>query len=296
MTSGLAPLLRLLATSDPDEADSLRSTLAELMWNEPDTCRAALLPLLDDPALRVEALWALGHVVRPDDIPLLTRALSSEDPAIRRAAVDSLPALTADPRVEDLLVAALSDPDMWTRHHAVLGLAWDAPAAVVDHLIPLATDESWQVRAALGEALGRLSAAAAAAAAAQAASADALAAGSDRRAAAAEALLVLLGDAEPSVRAGAARGLGNLGDARDALIPCAADPDERVRAAVAVALATSDGPESVETLRALAADESSEVRWNLAAALGPCQWPEAGELRTQLAADPSPVVRQAATS
>jgi HEAT repeat protein len=278
-TEGPAALPVLLPLLTTPETDSLRSTLAQLMWTDPPGARAIVVPLLDapDPALRREALWALGHVVTPADLPRLTVALSDDDPEVRRLAIDSLPSPAADPRVQDLLVTALSDPDAWVRHHAVLGLAWSAPPEVVDQLIPLTTDPSDEVRAVLGEAIGRL------------------AAGSDRHAAATDALLGLMADPASAIRAGAARGLGSLGGPREPLESHAADPDDWVRAAVAAALPRT-GPAALPTLRALATDESFEVRWQLAAALGGCRWAGARELLTELAADPSPVVREIVAS
>jgi HEAT repeat protein len=278
-TEGAAALPVLLPLLTTPETDSLRSTLAQLMWNDPPAARAAVLPLLDDPdpGLRREALWALGHVVVPADLPRLTVALADDDAQVRRTAIDSLPSPTADTRVRDLLVTALRDPDDGVRHHAVLGLAWSSPPEVADQLIPLTADPSDEVRAVLGEAIGRV------------------AAGTDRHAAATDAVLHLLADESPAVRAGAARGLGSLGGPREPLESHAADPDDWIRASVASALPRT-GPDSLPTLRKLATDDSSEVRWQLAAALGGCRWEGARNLLTELAADPSPAVREIATS
>jgi HEAT repeat protein len=77
------------------------------------------------------------------------------------------------------------------------------------------SEPAFHARSALGEAIGRR------------------AADSDRIPAAAAALRQLLADPEPSVRTGAIRGIGLLGEPLDAVEPFAGDPDWRVRSAVA---------------------------------------------------------------
>ncbi|MFI6131215.1 HEAT repeat domain-containing protein [Micromonospora sp. NPDC051141] len=179
----------------------------------------------------------------------LRAAAADPDPVIRRTALGALPAVHLDPGAFALVVTALRDPDAWVREHAVLLLAWSAPSEVVDHLVELTSDPAWPVRTVLGEAIGRR------------------AADSDRVPVAAAALGVLLDDPEPSVRAGAVRGLGLLGVPPDALRSRVDDPDWWVRAAVAGVLAAA--------LR---------------------RWPPARPLLTHLSQDTDPTVRATASA
>jgi HEAT repeat protein len=238
-----------LRGEDDDDGEALGRSLTTVMRADPAGCRATIRPLVtgDDPDLRRAALWALGHVFEPSDMDTLRESLADPNPVIRRTALGSLPSVDSDPRVYDILTTALRDRDARARHDAVLLLAWSAPPAVVDHLVLLTADPEWIVRSALGEAIGRM------------------AANSDRAPAAAAALLELLADAESSVRARAARGLGLLGVSLDALRSVTDDPDWWVRATVAEVLAVQ--------LRS---------------------WPPARPLLARLADDPNPTVRETA--
>lgn len=250
-------LLRVFAAAlrgeRDDDGERLRIALGLIMHADRAACRAVVVPMLDDrdPSARRAALWALGHVYEARDLETLREALTDPDPEIRRTALNSLPAVDADPQAYALVVAALRDPDDWVRHDAVLRLAWSAPPAVVDHLVPLTSDPAWWVRSALGEAIGRR------------------AADSDRAPAAAAALVDLLADAESAVRAGAVRGLGLLGGPLDALRSRMDDPDWWVRAAVADVLATGlrRWPAGRPLLRRLSEDTDPTVRAKATAAL-----------------------------
>lgn len=246
-------LLRVFAGALRSEHDGdgkqLGMALSAVMRADRTGCRAVILPVLagDDHDLREAALWALRDVFQSPDMEVLREALADPDPAIRRTALNSLPSVDNNPQAYELVVTALEDLDAWVRHDAVRLLAWSAPTAAVDHLVSLTSDPVWYVRSALGEAVGRR------------------AANSDRAPAAAGALRELLADSNPSVRAGAARGLGLLGVSLDALQSRTDDPDWWVRAAVANVLAAS--------LR---------------------RWPPARPLLSQLTGDTNPTVRETA--
>jgi len=148
---------------------------------------------------------ALCTVMRADPagcrvvvLPLVT----DHDQHVRRAALWAI-GYVFEPSDMAMLRAALADPER------------SAPPEVVDHLIPLISEPAFHARSALGEAIGRR------------------AANSDRIPAAAAALRQLLADPEPSVRTGAIRGIGLLGEPLAAVEPFAGDPDWRVRSAVA---------------------------------------------------------------
>ncbi|MFI5836134.1 HEAT repeat domain-containing protein [Micromonospora sp. NPDC051300] len=249
-------LLRAFARRDEDDEDGEQLGMAVGRAARADraAARAVVLPLLHDPdpSTRRAALWALDDVYEPSDLATLREALTDPDPEIRRTALSSLPAVDTDPQAYALVLAALRDPDEWVRHHAVLRLAWSAPPAVVDHLVPLVADPARCVRSALGQAIGRR------------------AADSDRVPAADAALRVLLADPESAVRAGAVRGLGLLGVPLDPLRSRLDDPDWWVRAAVAGVLATGlrRWPAGRPLLRVLSEDTDATVRATAAAALG----------------------------
>jgi HEAT repeat protein len=234
---------------DEGDEEFLGEALGTVMRADPAGCRAVILPRLtaDDPSVRKAALWAIGHVFEPADMATLREALADPDPWIRFAALGSLPTVEDSAEIYDLLVATLRDPDKWVQREAVLLLAWSAPPQVVDHLIPLVTDPGFHARSALGEAIGRR------------------AANSDRTPAAAAALRELLADPEPSVRAGAARGLGLLGTSLDALQPSTNDADWWVRTTTAEVL-------------------TANLR----------RWPTANDMLAQMTGDPNPTVRHTA--
>jgi hypothetical protein len=242
-----------LRGEDDDDGERLGMALSAAMRADRVGCRTVILPMLaaDDPDLRRAALWALRDVFESPDMGTLREALGDTDPAIRRTALNSLPRVDENPQAYELVVTALQDPDAWIRHDAVLLLAWSAPPAVVDHLVPLTSDPVWYVRSALGEAIGRR------------------AANSDRVPAAAAALRKLLADSEASVRAGAARGLGLLGVSLDALQSRTDDPDWWVRAAVANVLAANlrRWPPARPLLAQLTDDTNPTVRETATAAL-----------------------------
>ncbi|QLQ35439.1 HEAT repeat domain-containing protein [Micromonospora robiginosa] len=238
---------------DADDGEQLGMAVSRATRADRAAARSVVLPMLHDPdpLMRRAALWALDDVYEPSDLATLREALTDPDPVIRRTALNSLPAVNSDPQAYALVLAALRDPDEWVRHHAVLLLAWSAPPAVVDHLVPLVPDPARYVRSVLGEAIGRR------------------AADSDRVPAADAALRVLLADPESAVRAGAVRGLGLLGVPLDALRTRLDDPDWWVRAAVAGVLATGlrRWPGGRPLLRRLSEDTDPTVRATASAAL-----------------------------
>jgi HEAT repeat protein len=118
--------------------------------------------------------------------------LADPDPKIRQDALGTLSSLKGDRRAYEPVLSAVHDLDAWTRRASVLHLRWFSDAAAVEHLARLVEDPDVSVRSALGETIRNL------------------AVGTDRSAVAADALLALLADTSPQVRAGAARGLGVL--------------------------------------------------------------------------------------
>ncbi|MEU9829734.1 HEAT repeat domain-containing protein [Micromonospora chersina] len=274
-TAAFPLLLRAFARPLRDDRDNLCAWLADIMQADPAGCRPFVLSFIaaEHRDLRAAGLWALGYLIQPRDIEVLQQALSDADPQIRRAALGSLTSLKSDRSAYELVLSALYDPDDETRQSAVLHLRWFADPDAVNHLLPLTRDTALHVRSALSETIGHLLL------------------GSDHRPDATAALLSLLVDPEPQVRAGAAHGLGNLGGPLDALQDHASDPDQHVRAAIAVALAKNARPSLTTTLQILASDTSAAVRADLATALGGCDWPGVQPLIAALTQDPDRTVR-----
>ncbi|RKR86178.1 HEAT repeat protein [Micromonospora pisi] len=194
-TAAFPLLLRVFARPlRGDDRDDLCAWLANIMKADPAGCRPTVLSFIvaNHRDLRGAGLWALGYLIQPSDINVLQQALTDVDPQIRRAVLGSLTSIEGDRRAYELVLSALHDPDDWTRRSAVLHLRWFADPDSVNHLLPLTRDPAVHVRSALGETIGYLPI------------------HPDHRPDATAALLSLLVDAEPRVRAGAARGLGNL--------------------------------------------------------------------------------------
>ncbi|MGY1650269.1 MerR family DNA-binding transcriptional regulator [Geodermatophilus sp. SYSU D01119] len=173
----------------------------------------------DDPHVAGALRWALARA-GGDGLATLAGGLRSGDPAVRRRAVRAVTAQAGSPDADDLLRAALADPDAAVRGEAALALGRRGEAAVVPALVGMVVAGTADVDAA--EVLGALSrdpADAGAVVAALVAALDAPAAGAAVRIRLAQALVEVAGPA-----------------AREALRRLAADPEPDV-ALVASALA-----------------------------------------------------------
>lgn len=196
------------------DLDTMNQALYKAAQADRASARVVILPKLTGPdqPTRCAALHALGYVFERSDLALLRTGLADPDTWVRFTALGALPTVKDDPEVYQIVVTALHDPDGWVQREAVILLAWSSPPSVVDHLVAMLSEPHFHrhARSAVGEALGRM------------------AKGSDRAPAAAAALRELLTDDDWVVRAGAVRGIGLLGEPRDALIPMADDPDHTV--------------------------------------------------------------------
>ncbi|WP_436530863.1 HEAT repeat domain-containing protein [Actinoplanes sp. HUAS TT8] len=208
-----------------DDLDTLTRALGTAARAGRDSARATILARVTDPdqPVRRAALRVLEYVFEPSDLGVVRAGLADPDPWVRFAALGSLPTVADNPEVYQIVVAALHDPDGWVQREAVLLLAWSSPPSVVDHLIAMLGEVNFHVhaRSAVGEAIGRM------------------AKGSDRVPAAAAALRELLADTDSTVRAGAVRGIGLLGEPLDALPAVTGDPDQWVADAAAEVLRRS---------------------------------------------------------
>jgi HEAT repeat protein len=233
-----------------------------------------------DPAVRARAVDALGWIEVPRAFDALIPELKDTSSSVRHAAVaaiyghrdapgmlltpfdpsglfrllvDRNPREARDPRVIDLLIAALQDPDRTVRLTAAGKLGeLETPRAVAPLLVLLNTPAARQVanaevRIGAIEALGRID---------------------DPRAL--QPLVLALKDPDARVREQAAAGLVNRHDpaAAEPLIASLSDANEGVRVNAAQVLGKIKAPRSVEPLIAALHDPGSRVAEAAANALG----------------------------
>lgn len=153
---GLEPddLRRALADPDP----SVRRRACEEAARAPAAARAgvALVPLLDDPDVRVveAAAFALGELDPPEPgsvAVLAVVARGHEEPLVREAAVAALGSI-GDPAGRDAVVAAAADVATVRRRAVVALAAFDGPE-VEAALARLVADRDRQVRQAAEDLL-----------------------------------------------------------------------------------------------------------------------------------------------
>ena len=242
-------LVPLLARRDP----AVRVEAAWALGRLGPSARGAapaLLPALLDPeeGVRLEAVVALGRIRSPEARPALFAALGDTRQAVRWRAAEALNAIGLDPG-HDLasLVAALGNGDFYVRAFAAWSLGQMGPGAgaAAEPLAALALEADLGVRAVAATALGHIGAA-------EASAVTALGRG--------------LRDAAWEERWRAARALGLIGPGAVPAVPDLvaglADPSDRVRREAARALGRI-GPGAAAALPALQAarrDPSDAVR------------------------------------
>jgi len=226
----------------------------------------------EDPAIRSEAVRALGRDADPETVFSLAAALGDGAWTVRMAAVDAL-ARAGEPAVGALL-AALGDADPTVRRGAGRALGRMGPAAV-PHLLGVLRGGAPAARV---EAVAALSAGG----------------GPGEQG----AFVRALGDPEPGVRAAAAGALGRLGAsgaegaAAESLVTVLSDPDAAVRNAAAWALGAVGDRRAVAPLLELLRDSEAGVRRSAARSLGLLGDPRAGPALGAALRDPSADVRE----
>lgn len=228
----------------------------------------ALAPALDDDrsSVRQAAAAAIGRSGAEEAAVVLGPALGHKDPATRKCVVDALGTAGTAAAVEKLR-AAFGDRERSVREAAVAALARIPRPEASDALADACLSADRETRAAAMTALrarewapqdprGRVL--------------HAVLHGDFERAAAegpaaVGPLTLALSEREAASRAGAARALARLGDARptEGLCQLLADPDAAVRAAAVDALA-GIGPAVAPGLARLLGDESKTARAPLA--------------------------------
>ncbi|MFF5230657.1 HEAT repeat domain-containing protein [Dactylosporangium sp. NPDC000521] len=151
-------LLRAVARPVQHEWEGLQATLAGLMEADPAGCRPVALAFAGERHrdLRCAGLWALGHVVTPDDFELLDAALHDEDRRVRGTASGALSKLYGDERVLPALVRMLQDPYPGLRGSTLMTLGYYGDLAALDSMVALRHDPSVLVREVLSYAVGQL--------------------------------------------------------------------------------------------------------------------------------------------
>ncbi|MGW6202795.1 fumarate reductase/succinate dehydrogenase flavoprotein subunit [Streptomyces sp. NPDC055089] len=267
---GLAALAPYLG--DPDPAVR-RAAVAALTESTPPGAGPALASALADPAPAVRAAVAaslreLVEVLEPSPAlrtPLVT-ALSSDDPVVRAAALDTLRALRLGDA--ELFAGTLSDPDLDVRAETVRALV---SVDAVGGLVRAASDSAREVRVAVAKGLAAV------------------------RSPAPGPLGPLLDDPDALVRAAALAALAGTGCPpayAERAVAALADPAWQVRAGAATALSSANPGRAVPPLAGALDDPNADVR--KAAVLALLRHPGHGPAREALAgavADPDADVR-----
>lgn len=201
----------------------------------------ALAAALADPAavVRVAVAASLRELVEvPEPSPALptplVTALSSADPVVRAAALDTLRALRLGDA--ELFAGTLSDPDLDVRVETVRALV---SVDAVDGLVRAAADAFREVRVAVAKGLAAI------------------------RSPAPGPLAPLLDDPDALVRAAALAALAATGcpvPYAERAVAALADPAWRVRAGAATALSSADPEEATGPLAGALADPNADVR------------------------------------
>ena len=154
-SNGDGRLEALLKDKDPDTRAAAARALGR---NAYASAVPALLAALEDAdeTVRSEALFALGQIGNPDARDTVRRVAGSNvSPAIRQEAIRALGKLAGDGAAEAVL-PFLADPDPTLRREAAVALAATGDAVAGADLAPLLTDENAGVRAMAVWAVGRL--------------------------------------------------------------------------------------------------------------------------------------------
>ncbi|MEE4489678.1 fumarate reductase/succinate dehydrogenase flavoprotein subunit [Streptomyces sp. BE230] len=274
LAEGDEPSLAALAPylADPDPAVR-RAAVAALTESTPPGAGPALAGALADPTVAVRAAVAaslreLVEVLEPSPalrMPLVT-ALSSADPVVRAAALDTLRALRLGDA--ELYAGTLDDPDLDVRVETVRALV---SVNAVEGLVRAAADAAREVRVAVAKGLAAV------------------------RSPAPGPLAPLLDDPDALVRAAALAALAGTGCPpayAERAVAALTDPAWRVRAGAATALSSADPDRAVTPLAGALADPNADVR--KAAVLALLRHPGHGPARAALAgavADPDADVR-----
>ncbi|MGW3174456.1 HEAT repeat domain-containing protein [Streptomyces sp. NPDC001153] len=108
---------------------------------------------------RRAAIWLLGYVPEPADLPLLMQAAQDPDERTRSTVVGTLGSHGKNPVAVDVLVGLLADPSTQVRVSALSSLGFLRQPGALPKIFRLADDSNTRIRAWVAIALGRYHAA-----------------------------------------------------------------------------------------------------------------------------------------
>ncbi|HEX6045493.1 MAG TPA: HEAT repeat domain-containing protein [Pyrinomonadaceae bacterium] len=233
----------------------------------------ALVSVLDDESLAIEAANALAQIGDPQALDGLIELMGNHDASIRQAAASAINSL-ATPEISKRIIPRLHDPDPNVRESAVKIAGYFGYPEAAGALLTLSSDPVERVRCAAIEHLPFVE--------------------DDR---ALEILTHAIREETPAVRAAAARALSNV-DAPEAvrhLIDGLFADDVWVRYFSARALGRRRSPESVAALEKVIAEEKfNHVRIAALDSLGQIGSPHVAGIAAGLVRDDDPDVARAA--
>ena len=239
MDRPVAELLRVRALKEKGLAAESIADRLQLSQAKVETYLDDRYQLPDSPSLGRLPVEVLAKAGKPAVKPLIG-ALSSDDPLVRRQAVDALGRI-GDRRAVEPLIGTLKDRDSLIRSQAVqaLGRIKDPQAVTPLAAVLSSKEQQSHVRMSAAEALGAIG---------------------DPRAV--EPLILALRDEHWGVRSRAAQALGRLKDPRAVapLIGALQEKEAAVRANAAEALGTMGDRRAVKPLTAALQDSDRDVR------------------------------------
>lgn len=155
--ASLATLLRAHSRDLGDDQDGLTTTLSVFAQEDPAAARSILVPWAEasDKDLRRAAIWLLGYVPEPADLPLLTQAARDPDERTRSTVAGTLGSHGKNPAAVDVLVGLLADPSTQVRVSALSSLGFLRQPGTLPKILRLADDSDTRIRAWVAIALGR---------------------------------------------------------------------------------------------------------------------------------------------
>ncbi|HEX5873266.1 MAG TPA: HEAT repeat domain-containing protein [Pyrinomonadaceae bacterium] len=263
----------LMAQLTAEDLEVRRSAAVALGRIGDSNATPALVDVLSDESLAIDAANALGQIGDPRAVDGLLNLIGSEDASIRQAAVSALNSLAMPPSSKRI-IPLLHDPDPNVRESAVKIAGYFGYPEAAGALVDLSRDSNERVRWAAIEHLPYVE---------------------DERAF--DVLARAIKDETPTVRAAAARALGNM-DAPGVvqqLIEGLDDEDIWVRYFSARALGRRRSEESVEALeRVIEKEKFNHVRIAALDSLGLIGGARLSAIVAELVNDDDPDVARAA--
>ncbi|MER6572676.1 HEAT repeat domain-containing protein [Streptomyces sp. NPDC001093] len=151
-----ATLLRAHSRDLGDDQDDLTTTLSVFAREDPVAARSILVSWAEAPDNdpRRAAIWLLGYVPEPADLPLLMQAAQDPEERTRSTVVGTLGSHGKNPVAVDVLVGLLADPSTQVRVSALSSLGFLRQPGALPKIFRLADDSNTRIRAWVAIALG----------------------------------------------------------------------------------------------------------------------------------------------